>query len=131
MKIDLIQALQKQIQFCEEQDRYKCGIFITSKVKRDIISSVLKRIIQQYKLKRLRIDSMVTEATFLNGNTIRVVMANDSARGYRFNGVIVDSDIEKEVIDCVIMPHLIPPHKENGLYKQDDKPINRFMMVKH
>lgn len=117
------------MKFCREQNRYKCGIFVTSQIKREIVGKVIKDIIPQYKLQRLRIDSMVTEAIFLNGNIIRVVMANDSARGYRFNGVIVDSDTEKEVIDCVIMTHLMPLHNEDGMYKQDDKPQNRFMTV--
>lgn len=129
IKIDLVQTLQKQVQFCEGQSRYICGIFITSQIKREIVGKVIKYIIPQYKLQRLRIDSMVTEAIFLNGNIIRVVMANDGARGYRFNGVIVDNDTEKEVIDCVIMPHLRPLHNEYGMYKQDDNPKNRFMTV--
>lgn len=121
--------MQRHIEFCKEQNKYRCGIFVTSQVKREIVGSILKNIIPQYKLQRLRIDSMMTEATFLNGNTIRVVMANDSSRGHRFNGVVVDSDTEQEVISCVILPHLMPLHNEEGMYKRNDNPQNRFIMV--
>lgn len=117
------------MQFCEKQKRYRCGIFVTSQVKREIVGDVIKYIIPQYMLQRLRIDRIETEATFLNGNTIRVVMANDSSRGHRFNGVIVDRDTEQEVINCVVLPHLMPPHNEDGMYKRDDNPKDRFMLV--
>lgn len=122
IKIDLIQAIRSQMRFCLEQNRYRCGIFVTSQIKREIVGKVIKDIIPQYKLQKLRIDSMATEAIFLNGNTIRVVMANDSSRGYRFNGVIVDGDTEQEVINCVVLPHLMPLHNEEGMYKRDDNP---------
>lgn len=121
--------MQRHIEFCQEQNRYRCGIFVTSQAKREIVGKVIKDIIPQYKLQKLRIDSMVTEATFLNGNTIRVVMANDRSRGCRFNGIIVDNDTEQEVINCVILPHLMPLHNEEGMYKRDDNSMNRFMMV--
>ena len=32
---------------------------------------------------------------------------NDSARGYRWNDVILDAPIKKEVLDCVIRPKII------------------------
>lgn len=121
--------MQRHIEFCQEQNRYRCGIFVTSQAKREIVGKVIKDIIPQYKLQKLRIDSMVTEATFLNGNTIRVVMANDRSRGFRFNGIIVDSDTEQEVINCVILPHLMPLHNEDGMYNRNDNPQNRFMMA--
>lgn len=103
---------------------------MTSKIKREIVGRILKNIIPQYKLQRLRIDSMEMQATFLNGNSIRVVRVNDSSKGCRFNGVIVDSDTEQEVIDYVILPHLMPLHNEDGImYKRDDNPMNRFLMA--
>lgn len=99
------------------------------KLKKEIVGKILKNTIPQYKLQRFRLNRMETEAMFLNGNTICVVMANNNSRGQKFNGVIVDNETGQETIDCVIMPGLIPLHKENGLYKQDDEPINRFMIV--
>lgn len=67
--------------FCEKQKRYRCGIFVTSQIKREIVSKILKNIIPQYRLRQLRISRMVTEAIFLNGNIIRVVMANEVPEG--------------------------------------------------
>ena len=42
------------------------------------------------------VKSSIGKTVFLDGNTIRVIMANDSSIGHRFNGVIVDDDTKKK-----------------------------------
>lgn len=42
-----------------------------------------------------------------NGNCIEVLPVNDSVRGHRFNGVIVENEIERDVVNSLIMPYLM------------------------
>lgn len=42
-----------------------------------------------------------------NGNCIEVLPVNDSVRGHRFNGVIIENEIEKDIINSLIMPYLM------------------------
>lgn len=42
-----------------------------------------------------------------NGNCIEVLPVNDSVRGHRFNGVIIENEIERDVVNSLIMPYLI------------------------
>ena len=42
-----------------------------------------------------------------NGNCIEVLPVNDSVRGHRFNGVIIENEIERDVVNSLIMPYLM------------------------
>lgn len=42
-----------------------------------------------------------------NGNCIEVLSVNDSIRGYKFNGVIIENEIERDVVNSLIMPYLM------------------------
>jgi len=129
IKIDLIEALQEQIKFCQEQKRYKCGVYVTTHVKRDIVNKVLKNIIPIGHLRKLIINEFITEALFINGNSIKVIGASDNAKGHRFNGAIVDNDIHTRIYECVVLPCLIPLNKEDGWYDDNDHPIDRLHMI--
>ena len=42
---------------------------------------------------------------------------NDSARGYRWNDVILDAPIKKEILDCVIRPKIIRKEQITNNFK--------------
>lgn len=42
-----------------------------------------------------------------NGNCIEVLPVNDSVRGHRFNGVIIENEIKKDIVNSLIMPYLM------------------------
>lgn len=42
-----------------------------------------------------------------NGNCIEVLPVNDSVRGHRFNGVIIENEIERDIVNSLIMPYLM------------------------
>lgn len=42
-----------------------------------------------------------------NGNCIEVLPVNDSVRGHRFNGAIIENGIEKDIVNSLIMPYLM------------------------
>ena len=102
------------MEFCETQSRYKCGIFASSREKIDIVMEVISNIIPvPNRSIRLRKSQTQAEAIYSNGSVIRIVYANENARGYRFNGLIVDNEINNNIVDTVILPHLIPLIRED------------------
>lgn len=114
IKINLIEALKRQMEFCETQSRYKCGIFASSREKINIVMEVISNIIPAPNRSiQLRKSQTQTEAIYSNGSVIRIVYANENARGCRFNGLIVDNEINNNIVDTVILPHLIPLMRED------------------
>lgn len=123
--IDLIEALKKQINFCNSNENYKCGIWVTSKTKSDIVINVISNLIWNQKKTEIRNNQCESSVRFPNGNFIKVVLANSTARGNRFNGMIIDSVVGKEVVDTVILPCLKSLFVENR-YDNNDDPTDRM-----
>ena len=124
--MDLVTAIQKQINFCQYNEKYRCGIFVKNSERIKIVTEVISYLLQNpsgiIELKKNKCDVLVT---FRNGSLIRVVVANDGARGYRWNGLIIDSDISQEVINTVILPRLILLKLEDDQYNSNDHPRDR------
>lgn len=123
--IDLIEALKKQINFCNSNENYKCGIWVTSKTKSDIVINVISNLIWNQKKTEIRNNQCESIVRFPNGNFIKVVLANSTSRGNRFNGMIIDSVVGKEVVDTVILPCLKSLFVENR-YDNNDDPTDRM-----
>ena len=123
--IDLIEALKKQINFCNTNENYKCGIWVTSKTKRDIVINAISNLIWNQKKTEIRNNQYESSVRFPNGNFIKVVRANGTARRNRFNGMIIDSVMGKEVVDTVILPCLKSLFVENR-YDNNDDPTDRM-----
>lgn len=125
--MNLVEALQEQMRFCEREHNYKCGVYITTEVNKDIVMKVINNLLpiinREVKVRNNNCESLIK---YPNGNLIRIVRANNTARGQRFNGIIVDSNVRKEVIDTVILPHLMPLRLENNKYDSNDNPLNRM-----
>ena len=125
--IELIKALQEQMRFCERKYNYKCGVYITTEVNKDIVMKVLNNLFpsvgREVEIRNNNCESFVR---YPNGNMIRIVRANSGARGQRFNGVVIDSNIKQEVIDTIISPCLMPLRLENNMYDGNDNPRNRM-----
>lgn len=122
----LIEALQEQMRFCEREYNYKCGVYVTTELNRDIVMKVIGNMLpaigREVEIRNNNCESFVR---YPNGNMIRIMRANSSARGQRFNGVIIDSNIHQEVIDTIILPCLIPLRLANGMYSGSDNPRHR------
>lgn len=124
--MDLATAIQKQINFCQYNEKYRCGIFVKNSERLKIVTEVISYLLQNpngvIELKKSRYDTLVS---FRNGSLIRVVIVSDNARGQRYNGAIIDSDIIQEIIDTVILPCLRPLELENNQYSNNDNPKDR------
>ena len=107
--IDLIEALQKQMNFCENKEKYKCGIYVENPERIKIVANVISNLLpvpnRNIELKMNRYDA---GARWQNGSIIRIINASENVRGQRFNGVIIDNDIDNRIVSCVIMPTIRP-----------------------
>ena len=107
--IDLVEALQKQMNFCENKEKYKCGIYVENPERIKIVANVISNLLpvpnRNLELKMNRYDA---GARWQNGSIIRIINASENVRGQRFNGIIIDNDIDNRIVSCVIMPTIRP-----------------------
>lgn len=104
---NLVQALEKQIEFCNQFTRYKCGVFVRTKEQRDIVMKCISNLLLDLSNTQLRNYTWKIGCYWSNGNCIEVLPVNDSVRGHRFNGVIIENEIERDVVNSLIMPYLM------------------------
>ena len=107
--INLIEALQKQMNFCKNKEKYKCGIYVENPERIKIVANVISNLLpvpnRNIELKMNRYDA---GARWQNGSIIRIINASENVRGQRFNGIIIDNDIDNRIVSCVIMPTIRP-----------------------
>ena len=124
--IELIKALQKQILFCEGEYNYRCGVYVATEENKDIVMKIFNDIYpltdREIEIRNNHYESFIE---YPNGNVIRIMQPSSSVRGQRFNGVIIDSNINQEVINTIILPRLMPLRLINGMYDSNDNPRHR------
>ena len=104
---NLVQALEKQIEFCNQYTRYKCGVFVRTKEQREIVMKCISNLLLDRSNIQLRNYAWKLGCYWNNGNCIEVLPVNDSVRGHRFNGVIIENEIERDIVNSLIMPYLM------------------------
>lgn len=104
---NLVQALEKQIEFCNQYTRYKCGVFVRTKEQREIVMKCISNLLLDQSNAQLRNYAWKLGCYWNNGNCIEVLSVNDSVRGHRFNGVIIENEIERDIVNSLIMPYLM------------------------
>ena len=60
--------------------------------------------IQYVKRNRYNMECLLT-----NGILIKAVVPSESCRGRKFDRIIYDEDIDKELLDCIVYPSLVTP----------------------
>lgn len=103
-KIEIRKALNAQILFCKLRPRYRCGIFVANKDKETMIYNYLFNTLTVYKHTRNKEFSSIE---FPNGSVIKITQPNEFVRGQRYNGMIIDSNINDKVVTEIILPHLV------------------------
>ncbi len=104
---NLVQALEKQIEFCNQYTRYKCGVFVRTKAQCEIVMKCISNLLLDLSNVQLRNYKWNLGCYWNNGNCIEVLPVNDSVRGHRFNGVIIENGIERDIVNSLIMPYLM------------------------
>lgn len=104
---NLVQALEKQIEFCNQYTKYKCGVFVRTKEQCEIVMKCISNLLLDRRNTQLKNYAWKLGCYWNNGNCIEVLPVNDSVRGHRFNGVIIENEIERDIINSLIMPYLM------------------------
>lgn len=104
---NLLQALEKQIEFCNQYTRYKCGVFVRTKEQREIVMKCISNLLLDRRNIQLRNYAWKLGCYWNNGNCIEVLPVNDSVKGHRLNGVIIENEIEKDIVNSLIMSYLM------------------------
>ena len=116
--------------FCENKEKYKCGIYVKHPDKKKIVMEVISNLLPTPNREvKLVMSLSIAEARYRNGSVIRIIGGNDSARMQRLNGVIIDNDLDKEIIDCIIMPTLKPMIIDFEKYEDFKKVDKRIFTV--
>ena len=102
-----MQALEKQIEFCNQYTKYKCGVFVRTKEQCEIVMKCISNLLLDRRNTQLRNYAWKLGCYWNNGNCIEVLPVNDSVRGHRFNGVIIENEIERDIVNSLIMPYLM------------------------
>ena len=103
---NLVQALEKQIGFCEQYERYKCGVFVRTQVQREIVTKCISNLLSSFAQVQHRVSNHETRFWWENGSCITVLQVSDYVRGHKFNGVVIDGGIDRDVANYSIMPYL-------------------------
>ena len=122
---NLVQALEKQIEFCNQYTRYKCGVFVRTKAQREIVMKCISNLLLDLSNIQLRNYEWKLGCYWNNGNCIEVLPVNDSVRGHRFNGVIIENEIERDIVNSLIMPSLMVRIDSSGHKIEEFNMFNR------
>lgn len=97
--------MAKQIKFCEKNAWYKCGVFVRTEEQRDIVTKCIANLLPSCVQRR----NSNHESRFWwdNESVITVLQVNDYIRGHRFNGAIIENEIDRDVVIALIMPFLM------------------------
>lgn len=100
-------AIRYAISICREKPYYIVGIVAANAERRQLVFKILLESLREhdYRIHRSRDNVQVY---FNNGSKIRTIKASDNARGYKSHLLLIDSDINHEIIDCVLRPLEIP-----------------------
>lgn len=130
--IDLVQALENQMRFCSEKNNYKCGIYIKNQEQRRIVIETISNLIPTPNRDiELRMSPSCGEARWSNGSVLRIINANDNARGHRIQGAIINNEIDRDIVNCIVMPALrkITLNFERNEYESDSELMSRVYTV--
>lgn len=97
------EAIEYAVAKCRRERGYRIAIAVPSMDRIRNIECILRSILRPTDEFRTRRKGGLT-IDFNNGSRIKVLTANDNARGYRVHLLIADEDINDEIIDCVLRP---------------------------
>lgn len=105
---DFVQAVEEQINLCEEHLNYKCGIFVSDKEQYEIALKVISNLLSGYGNVYCSKSKHEAFAKWMNnGSIIKIIYPNEYARGSRYSGAIISNSLDREIVNTLVMPHLI------------------------
>lgn len=105
---DFVQAVEEQINLCEEHSNYKCGIFVSDKEQYEIALKVISNLLSGYENVYCSKSKYEAFSKWMNnGSIIKIIYPNEYARGSRYSGAIISNSLDREIVNTLVMSHLI------------------------
>lgn len=105
---DFVQAVEEQINLCEEHSNYKCGIFVSDKEQYEIALKVISNLLSGYENVYCSKSKYEAFSKWMNnGSIIKIIYPNEYARGNRYSGAIISNSLDRGIVNTLVMPHLI------------------------
>jgi len=105
-------TLRKHFNFCIKYRKYKDGFFVASSRKLKNVAFKIQEIVQEKRyskrIEQVRVCRDSTRVVFKNGSIFDVFVTNESSRGRKSYGAIIDLDINDEFVNRVINMTLRP-----------------------
>ena len=97
------------IYLCEYLPRFSCGIFILPE-ERDAIYDFFRKLNLRLSPKGLMLTKTEGQIHFWNGSRIQIIQTSSSARGKKFNKIIITNKIKNDEkiiyeISCCYIPY--------------------------
>lgn len=103
--------LEKQLLYCRVMDKFRAAVYVSSKDKIGYVKNILDDIFDNsFPVKNIRYVFNQYEffVGFPNGSRLKIIIANDSGRGNKINGCLIDKDISNNVKRMIVYPQLFP-----------------------
>lgn len=129
--MNLVQTLKEQIHLCKELNRYRCGIFVKSPEQRCIVMQCITSLSYIPNYVQLRKYQHHVDIYWNNGSVIQIWCANDfiPVRGLRFNGVIIENEIDRKIINESILRYVQPIFNCDGLRVDNNDNIKQRIHI--
>ena len=117
----LEEALRKQVELCVTMENYRCGVYVASKNHfKMVYDTLLKMNHMHYISKYYKTSYGVFVINFNNFSQLKVIMPNESIRGCKNHGLVIDSEIDIETKNMLIYPSLLPRRDESWNFESWD-----------
>ena len=105
----LEKALKEQIMNCKILNNYRCGVYVKHGGQKAFVMDELMRILKNdIEVERIISASYNKEVRFKNGSILRIITTDNSARGHKNHGAIIDENLPIKALRCIVLPTLIP-----------------------
>lgn len=103
--------LEKQLLYCHVMDNFRAAVYVSSKDKISCVNNILFDIFDNsFPVKPIRyvFNKYEPFIEFPNGSILKIIFVNDSSRGNKINGCLIDEDISNDVKQKIVYPQLFP-----------------------
>lgn len=103
--------LEKQLLYCHVMEKFRAAVYVSSKDKIGCVKNILLDIFDNsFPVKTIRyvFNEYKSFIEFPNGSILKIIFVNDSGRGNKFNGCLIDEDISNDVKQMIVYPQLYP-----------------------
>lgn len=126
----LEEALTKQAELCTTLENYKCGVYVASEEHFKVVCDILLRTMRMYYISKYYKNPYgAFIINFTSSSQLKVTMPNESIRGCKHHGLVIDSEIDIETKNMIIYPSLVPKMFDFGKWESWDVVKSRVFEV--